>query len=117
MADGFKVEVAALRDYRNALEDFKTQADTFTDLVDRADVGDESWGLVGLATKGSYTDALAELQGLLDQMKEGLSNTGDKFSSAADLYEGNDDQGSVQLGGYSVEIDKVNEVQPAGGGQ
>ncbi|ACU95463.1 type VII secretion target [Saccharomonospora viridis] len=111
---GFKVEVEALRRYRDTLEDFKSQADTFSDLVDRADVGDESWGLVGLATKSSYTEALGQLRDLLDRMKQGLTNTGEKFTKAAELYASNDDQGAIQLGNYEIEVDKVDEVRPAG---
>ncbi|KHF45095.1 hypothetical protein [Saccharomonospora viridis] len=111
---GFKVEVDALLRYRDALEDFKSQADTFSDLVDRADVGDESWGLVGLATKGSYTEALGALRDLLARMKEGLTNTSEKFTKAAELYASNDDRSALYLGNYEIEIGKVDEVRPAG---
>lgn len=111
---GFKVEVDALLRYRDALEDFKSQADTFSDLVDRADVGDESWGLVGLATKGSHTEALGALRDLLARMKEGLTNTSEKFTKAAELYASNDDRSALYLGNYEIEIGKVDEVRPAG---
>ncbi|WP_197320632.1 type VII secretion target [Saccharomonospora sp. NB11] len=111
---GFKVEVEALRNYRNALDDFGDQANEFKDLVSRADVGDESWGLVGLATKSSYTEALGELNDLLSRMQEGLSALGDKFKTAADMYAGNDDQGAITIGRYQVEIDTVNDAGPAG---
>ncbi|EHK87974.1 type VII secretion target [Saccharomonospora azurea] len=114
MGGGFNVQVEALRGYRDALDDFGDQANEFKDLVGRADVGNESWGLVGLATKGAYTEALGELNDLLDRMQQGLSTLGDKFKTAADLYAGNDDHGAIQLGGYEVEIDKVDEARPAG---
>ncbi|EIE97402.1 RNA methyltransferase [Saccharomonospora glauca] len=111
---GFRVQVKALRNYRDALEDFKSQAEKFGALVDRADVGDESWGLVGLATKGAYTEALGELRDLLARMQEGLSVTGEKFNKAADLYASNEDHGVFLLGRYEGEIDKVDEARPAG---
>lgn len=114
MPDGFKVQVDALRNYRDALDDFSSQADTFAELVDRADVGDSSWGLVGLATKGSYTEALGQLRDLVSRMQDGLIATGDKFDRAASMYESNDDHGAFQLGSHEGEIDKVNEVRPAG---
>ncbi|EID53872.1 type VII secretion target [Saccharomonospora xinjiangensis] len=114
MADGFSVQVEALRGYRDALDDFGSQAETFESLVERADVGDESWGLVGLATKSSYTEALGQLNDLLARMRDGLTVLGEKFSTAAELYASNDDNGAIQLGGYEVEIDKVDEARPAG---
>ncbi|EHR59408.1 type VII secretion target [Saccharomonospora cyanea] len=114
MADGFRVQVEALRGYRDALDDFGSQAETFKDLVGRADVGDESWGLVGLATKSSYTEALGQLNDLLSRMQDGLTALGEKFKTAADLYASNDDHGAIRLGNYEVEIDKVDEARPAG---
>jgi hypothetical protein len=47
-------------------------------------------------------------------MKQGLTNTGEKFTKAAELYASNDDQGAIQLGNYEIEVDKVDEVRPAG---
>lgn len=114
MTKGFTVQINALRGYGDNLDDFKSQADTFTELVDKADVTDEAWGVVGLATKGSYTEALAELNDLLSRMKDGLSATADKIRKAADIYEGNDKEGALQLGKHEGEIDKVSEAGPAG---
>ncbi|MFC4001566.1 type VII secretion target [Prauserella oleivorans] len=109
---GFTVQIEALRGYGENLKDFQQQATTFSDLVERADVGDESWGVVGLATKGSYDQALEELTRLIERMKQGLEATADKIKQAADIYASNDLEGAFRLGGHRVEIDKVAEARP-----
>lgn len=106
---GFRVQTEALRGYQDNLAAFKEQAQKFDDLVGKADVGDEAWGLVGLATKSQYTTALNELLGLLGHMKEGLDRTAAKIGKAADIYESSDKEGSILLGRQRVEIDKVEE--------
>lgn len=114
MSTGFSVRVPGLRGYGGNLDEFASQADTFAELVNKADVSDESWGLVGLATKGSYSDALAELNDLLSRMKDGLTTAADKIRKAAELYEANDRDSALLLGRCIEEIDTVAEAGPAG---
>lgn len=115
MTQGFTVQIDALRGYGDNLDDFRSQADTFSELTGKADVSDEAWGVVGLATRGSYTEALAELKDLLSRMKDGLAVTAEKIRKVADLYEGNDKEGALHLGKHAGEIDKVAEAGPACG--
>ncbi|MBB3049167.1 hypothetical protein FHS23_000162 [Prauserella isguenensis] len=106
---GFNVEIEALEGYGDNLKSFKEQASTFDELTGRADVGDESWGVVGIMTKGKYDEALAELKNLLDALKTGLDTTSEKISTAAKAYRANDDQHVVTLGKYQGSIDTTDE--------
>ncbi|GAA1244049.1 hypothetical protein GCM10009676_32200 [Prauserella halophila] len=106
---GFNVEIEALEGYGDNLKSFKEQATTFDELTGRADVGDESWGVVGIMTKGKYDEALAELKNLISSLKTGLDTTSDKISTAAKAYRGNDDQHVVTLGQYEGQIDTTDE--------
>ncbi|KMS91375.1 type VII secretion target [Prauserella rugosa] len=102
---GFNVEIEALSGYGENLASFKEQAGTFGELTDTADVGDESWGVVGIMTKGKYDEALAELKNLIEAMKEGLDSTADKIGTAAAMYRGDDEAHAMNLGGFLVDID------------
>lgn len=105
---GFNVEIEALEGYGDNLQSFKEQATTFDELTGRADVGDASWGVVGIMTKGKYDEALAELKGLIDALKTGLDTTSEKVSTAAQAYRDNDQQHVVTLGDYQGEIDTTD---------
>lgn len=83
---GFHVEVGELRKYSGDLAGDKNDVKRVSDLVGQADVGDESWGIVGLFVKQKYTDMLQDLQDLLTDMQNGLQAASDKISSAADIY-------------------------------
>lgn len=111
MSGGFRVQIEALRGYQDNLAAFKEQSQKFDELVTKADVSDEAWGLVGLATKSQYTAALTELRGLLRKMQEGLDQTASKIGRAADIYASEDERGAILLGKQKVEIDKVEEVR------
>lgn len=101
---GFNVEIEALEGYGDNLKSFKDQANTFEELTGRADVGDESWGVVGIMTKGKYDEALGELKSLLTELKTGLDTTSEKVSTAAKAYRANDDQHVVTLGDYEGQL-------------
>ncbi|WP_019818454.1 hypothetical protein [Saccharomonospora saliphila] len=47
------------------------------------DVGDESWGIVGLFDKQAYTDMHTDLKSLLTDMQEGVQSASDKIGTAA----------------------------------
>lgn len=91
MTTGFNVNVATLRTYSGQLTDNKSSVSGVSGLVDQADVGDDSWGVVGLFVKQKYTDLLGDLKDLLKAMEDGLQAASDKFTSAADVYQQTED--------------------------
>lgn len=115
MRTGFTVRVSALHEYRGNLEQFRSQAGTFADLVAKADVSDEAWGLVGLATKSSYTEALTQLNSLLNAVERGLYHTADRIRRAAELYEASDTDAARRLREFQPELNQINAAGPAGG--
>ena len=106
MTGGFIVEPEALERFSNDMPSYAQQATKFQDLVSRADVGNESWGLVGLYTKQGYDELLSKLQQLLGQLKQGCENAGQKFQSAAETYQRIDEQAARDLSsiGRTVEV-------------
>lgn len=103
--DGYAVDIPALEAYVGKLANYEDQSSKITELVGRADVGDQSWGLVGLATKSSYTDTLHSLRELLGAMTEGLRGAGDKMSDVARTYQGQEDDHVVMFNDIGVPID------------
>ncbi|WP_246256923.1 hypothetical protein [Amycolatopsis anabasis] len=87
MADGFGVAVDALQGHAKSLADKKAIATEIGDLVKQSDVGNESWGVVGIFVKQDYTSMLADLNDLLGDMAEGLQHASDKFTGAAEHYQ------------------------------
>lgn len=102
---GHTVNTKALHQYAQDLGAYKTEADEFGKLIDQADVTDESWGLIGLAVKQTYTDKLTELRDLLDRMREGVDAFTDKIDRAAEIYDGHEKDATIKLGKYQAEID------------
>jgi hypothetical protein len=88
---GFHVEVEDLRTYSRSLADNKSAVSRVSGLVDDADVGDKSWGIVGIFVKQHYTEMLGDLQDLLRDMADGLQTASDKFARAADVYQQTED--------------------------
>ncbi len=85
--EGFEVNVAGVRDYSGVLADDKALVDEVDGLVSQADVGNESWGIVGLFVHGKYTDMLNDLHDLLGDMSDGLQSGSDKMADSADVYQ------------------------------
>jgi arginine decarboxylase-like protein len=85
--EGFEVNVGGVRDYSGALADDKALVSEVDGLVSQADVGDESWGIVGLFVHGKYTDMLTDLHDLLGEMSDGLQSGADKMTATADVYQ------------------------------
>lgn len=102
---GYTVNVPALRTYSKNLGFYEEEADAFGRLVDQADVTNESWGLIGLAVKGQYTDKLQELRDLLDTMKQGVQTFSDKINTAATIYQGAEDDATMNFGKHEAHID------------
>jgi hypothetical protein len=88
---GFNVSVGGVRDYSGALAQDKALVSEVSGLVSQADVGNESWGIVGLFVHGKYTDMLGDLKNLLQDMSDGLQSGADKMTDTADLYQGIED--------------------------
>jgi hypothetical protein len=91
------VDVGALRAYSDSVGQYENQAETFGDMVGQADVGDESWGVVGILTKSQYTEALGELQELLRAMRDGLQASAAKVAATADQYDAIEDHVEAKL--------------------
>lgn len=102
---GYGVDIPALQNYAKNLDYYNGEADKFGGLVDQADVTNESWGLIGLAVKQTYTDKLADLRDLLQQMKEGVDALTEKLGTAAAIYQGNEDDAAMTFGKHEAEVD------------
>jgi hypothetical protein len=99
------VDVPALAAYAKQLDYYESEADRFSRVIDTADVTNEAWGVVGIWAKKGYTDRLAELRSLLDEMKEGVRTLSDKIAEAANIYQGNEDDQVLRFGGHDADID------------
>jgi hypothetical protein len=104
---GFNVSVPGVRDYSATLADEKKTVSEIDGLVSQADVGNESWGIVGLRVHGEYTEMVGDLHSLLADMSEGLQAGADKMTETADLYQSIEDaiaqifnDAAEQLGHY-----------------
>lgn len=85
--EGFEVNVGGVRAYSGKLADDKALVAEIDGLVSQADVGNESWGIVGLFVHGKYTEMLGDLHSLLTEMSEGLQAGSDKMTETADTYQ------------------------------
>lgn len=83
----FTVKPDTLHEYSRELAGNKSAVSQVIGMVDQADVGDESWGLVGLAVKQKYTAMLTDLKDLLSEMENGLQSASDKMTGAAQAYQ------------------------------
>jgi hypothetical protein len=84
--DGFKVSTAGLDTYSGTLRGDKALVSEVSGLVGQSDVGDESWGVVGIFVKSRYTDMLGDLNDLLKDMSDGLEHGADKITECAAVY-------------------------------
>jgi len=112
MTSGFQVDVPAIREYATDLVSYREQASKIKDMVGRANVGERSWGVVGLFTKQGYTDTLHQLQDLMDAVNKGLETAAGKMTDAADVYQGVEADHETILNGLKVFLDG-----PAPGGR
>ncbi|WP_236789512.1 hypothetical protein [Amycolatopsis sp. GM8] len=98
MSGGHAVVVKALRDYSGQLSGDIAVPKEIHGLVGSSDVGDESWGVVGIFVKGKYTDMLGDLKDLLGEMANGLQAASEKFDLAANAYDGHENDSKQLLG-------------------
>ncbi len=97
MAEGHAVVIEALRTYSGKLAGDVQVSNEIAGLVRQADVGDESWGVVGLFVKHEYTNMLTDLQDLMIEMSAGLTAASEKLGNAANVYERNEDDNVQSL--------------------
>ncbi|PRX43929.1 hypothetical protein B0I33_11395 [Prauserella shujinwangii] len=102
---GFNVNAEELRAYSGKLAGQKDTASQIGGLVDTADVGDKSWGVVGLFVKDEYTQMLGDLKDLFADMQDGFQSGVDKFRLAADGYQQHEDAMKQLLDGMKIEIE------------
>jgi len=102
---GYQVRVDALHKYVGDLEKYREQGTKITEKVAQADVGDKSWGVVGLFTKSGYDDTLRELHSLLTSIADGLASAQAKLTDAANVYQGVEDDHKIFFGQVEVLLD------------
>ncbi|WP_200834307.1 ESX-1 secretion-associated protein [Amycolatopsis alkalitolerans] len=98
MGGGHEVVVKALRAYSGRLNGDIAVPKEVSGLVGSSDVGDKSWGVVGIFVKGKYTEMLGDLNDLLTEMANGLQAASEKFSGAANAYDGHEEDSKQLLG-------------------
>ncbi|OLF15362.1 hypothetical protein [Actinophytocola xanthii] len=107
MSEGTQVDIAALTAYARQLGYYEGEADKFGNLIDAADVTNEAWGIIGSFAKQGYTDRLAELRSLLEDMKSGVDALTTKIDQSAQMYQGIEDAGTVRFGQYEAQIEAL----------
>lgn len=105
MGDKYEVYTEDLKTYANNLPFYTSEADKFGNLIDQADVTNEAWGVIGLFCKESYTSKLTELRELLADMKEGVETLTDKITTAAQVYDGMEEDTATSFGSHEATID------------
>jgi hypothetical protein len=104
-AGGYRVEVDALHKYVGDLGKYREQGAKITEKAGQADVGDKSWGVVGIFTKGGYDDTLRELHSLLASIADGLASAQAKLTDAANVYQGVEEDHKIFFGQVEVLLD------------
>jgi hypothetical protein len=102
---GFEVNSGELWQFAGKLDAQHSTAGQIAGLVDKADVTDRSWGVVGLFVKDNYTQLLADLKDLFIDLQESLQSGSDKFRSAAEGYQQQEDAVKKLLDGLKIEIE------------
>lgn len=104
-AGGYRVRVDALHAYVADLGKYREQSAEITAKAGQADVGDRSWGVVGIFTKGGYDDTLRELRSLLASIADGLASAQAKLTDAANVYQGVEDDHKTFFGQVEALLD------------
>lgn len=100
---GFSVEPEELRQFAGKLDGHRSTASKIAELVGKADVGDKSWGVVGIFVKDQYTQMLGDLKETMQAMQDGLQSGSDKFRDTADGYAQEEEALKQLLNGIQVE--------------
>lgn len=104
---GFKVDVGGIDTYSGELTGDQDLVSEVSGLVGQSDVGDESWGIVGLFVKSTYSNMLGDLNDLLGDMKEGLGAGAEKMTACAETYR------TIEEGIAKVFTDALAELEAA----
>lgn len=112
MPEGIRTNIEAISGYARRLPHYEQEADKFGNLIDEADVTNEAWGLVGIFAKQGYTERLAELRSLMNDMKDGVDGFITKMNKAAEMYQGAEDAGTITFGQHQAQIDAMGEPGP-----
>jgi hypothetical protein len=100
---GFSVNPEELRAYADKLQEHRGFAGGVAGLVDKSDVGDKSWGVVGIFVKQQYTEMLGDLKETLTAMTEGLDSGAGKFRDTAQGYADQEEALKKILDGIQVD--------------
>lgn len=82
----FTVDPKGIDTYSGTLDGDKALVNEVSGLVGQSDVGDESWGIVGIFVKSKYTEMLGDLNDLLKDMTDGLQAGAEKMTACAKEY-------------------------------
>lgn len=86
MPEGFKVDLKGIDKCAEKLSGDQALVSEVSGLVGQSDVGDESWGIVGLFVKSTYSGMLGDLNDLLGDMNEGLAAGAEKMTGCGETY-------------------------------
>ena len=103
---GFEVEPDELRTFAGKLDAYRSVAGELSGFVGQSDVGSKSWGVVGFFVKDQYTQTLADLKDLFNDMQNGLQSGADKFRGTAQGYEDQEKALERIFGGIQIQVDE-----------
>lgn len=103
---GFEVKPEELRTFAGKLDAYHSVAGELAGFVGKADVGAKSWGVVGFFVKDQYTQTLADLKDLFNDMQNGLQSGADKFRGTAQGYEDQEAALEKIFGGIQIQVEK-----------
>ncbi|MET9230957.1 type VII secretion target [Lentzea sp. NPDC003310] len=101
---GFEVDAEELRTFAGKLDGHKSTAGQIAGLVDKADVGQKSWGIVGLFVKDEYDQMLGDLKELMTELQNGLHSAGEKFRGTAQGYQDQEDALKAIFSGVDIDF-------------
>ncbi|RAS60234.1 excreted virulence factor EspC (type VII ESX diderm) [Lentzea atacamensis] len=100
---GFSVNPDELREFASKLDGHHSSASRIAELIAMADVGDKSWGVVGIFVKDQYTQMLGDLKETMQAMQDGLRSGSGKFRDTAEGYAQQEEALKQLLNGIQVE--------------
>lgn len=105
-AAGFHADPDVIETYSEDLGQYSEQGTRIKGLVAQADVGDESWGVVGIFTKQIYTQALNQLQEQMQSMIDGVGSAVDAFGATAREYRTAEEETARKLSDILTGLDE-----------
>ncbi|GAA1244028.1 hypothetical protein GCM10009676_32170 [Prauserella halophila] len=101
---GFDVNSDELDTYAGKLGGQRSTANQIGGLVDKADVGDQSWGIVGIFVLDNYKEMLSDLKDLFTSLDDGFASGEDKFTNAAKGYREKEQAVKELLDTFNMEV-------------